>query len=88
MSAPLVTLYYRRECHLCEQMLAEIHVHYGTELEVAAVDVDSDPALKDRYGLQVPVLTGRQGVLCHGRLDPAALEDYLEFCAREGTRPV
>ena len=36
--------------------------------------VDADPALAERYGLRVPVLTDAAGrELCHGRLDPAVL---------------
>ena len=38
------------------------------------VNVDADPALIERYGLRVPVLTDPQGKeLCHGRLDPSVL---------------
>ena len=38
------------------------------------LSVDEDPALAERYGLRVPVLTDAQGAeLCHGRLDPALL---------------
>ena len=38
------------------------------------VDVDSDPALAERYGRLVPVLTAPDGAeLCHYRLDDAAL---------------
>jgi len=39
------------------------------------LDVDSDPELRSRYGDRVPVLTDATGnELCHGRLDPAVLE--------------
>ena len=38
------------------------------------VNVDADPALIERYGLRVPVLTDADGrELCHGRLDAVAL---------------
>ena len=38
------------------------------------VNVDADPALIERYGLRVPVLTDLGGKeLCHGRLDPSVL---------------
>jgi len=38
-------------------------------------DVDADAALVGRYGDRVPVLTDAAGnELCHGRLDPAVLE--------------
>lgn len=74
---PSLTLYYRRDCHLCEQMLAEIHALYDESVEVRLVDVDSEPALKSHYGLKVPVLIGGEQELCHGRLDTSSLEDYL-----------
>lgn len=74
---PSLTLYYRRDCHLCEQMLAEIHVLYDENLDVRLVDVDSDPELVARYGLTVPVLVSGERELCHGRLDRNSLEDYL-----------
>ena len=39
------------------------------------LDVDADAALAARYGDRVPVLTDAAGnELCHGRLDPAVLE--------------
>jgi hypothetical protein len=45
----------------------------GIAFEV--IDVDSDPALEERYGELVPVLTDSTGKeLCHYRLDPAALQ--------------
>lgn len=76
MPAPLI-LYFRRRCHLCEQMLAEIRALYGDALPVALTDVDSDPELQARYGLSVPVLMGRAGIISLGRLDRQALEAYL-----------
>ena len=74
---PSLTLYYRQDCHLCEQMLAEIHALYDDSLEVRLVDVDSAVELKKRYGLKVPVLAGGEREICHGRLDTSSLEEYL-----------
>ena len=76
MNRPL-TLYYRSGCHLCEQMLAEIYALHGDGLQLHLVDVDTDDALQTRYGLQVPVLVGGTAVLSMGKLDWAALEEYL-----------
>ncbi|MGH8397577.1 MAG: glutaredoxin family protein [Gammaproteobacteria bacterium] len=72
-----LTLYYRTGCHLCEQMLAEIYALHGEELPIQLVDVDTDAALKARYGFKVPVLTGGEAILSVGKLDRARLEDYL-----------
>ena len=46
---------------------------FGVSFE--EVDVDTDATLRARYGERVPVLTDAAGKeLCHGRLDPAVLE--------------
>jgi len=73
-----LVLYHRRGCHLCEQMLAAIYGSYGDEVEVELVDVDTDPELKERYGLRVPVLAAGGRVLCEARLDEAALDTYFD----------
>ena len=72
-----LVLYHRRGCHLCEQMLAAIYGTYGDEVEVELVDVDGDAALKERYGLRIPVLAAGSEVICEGRLDEAALDRYF-----------
>ena len=53
---PVLTLYSRFHCHLCQDMLAllqERQADFGFQLEV--VDIDSDPELVKRYGEKVPV---------------------------------
>ena len=53
--------------------MARVLRAFGVAFE--ELDVDADPALAERYGLRVPVLTDAAGnELCHGRLDPAVLE--------------
>ena len=52
-------------------MARTLHAFGVAFVEVA---VDDHPALAERYGLRVPVLTDAAGSeLCHGRLDPALL---------------
>ncbi len=42
------------------------------------IDVDADPALEERYGERVPVLTLEDGTeLCHYHLDEEALKKAL-----------
>lgn len=79
-----LTLYHRPGCHLCEQMLAAIYFLYGEDIEVALVNVDGDPGLKDRYGTRVPVLAAGGQVICEARLDEAALEGYFQRLAGMG----
>lgn len=72
-----LVLYHRPGCHLCEQMLAALYVTYGDEIEVALVDVDSDPTLKERYGTRIPVLAAGERVICEARLDEGAVDAYF-----------
>ncbi|HEX4299431.1 MAG TPA: glutaredoxin family protein [Gammaproteobacteria bacterium] len=72
-----LVLYHRPGCHLCEQMLAALYVTYGDEIEISLVDVDSDPALKQRFGTRIPVLAAEDKVICEARLDEAALDAYF-----------
>jgi hypothetical protein len=69
------TFYYRDGCHLCEEMAAFLFRHWP---QLAAglrwVDVDGDPQLAQRYGLDVPVLTVGGQVVCRHAPDTAALQ--------------
>ncbi len=57
MSAPAFTLYGRKWCHLCDDMLAALEAwRPARDFSVTVVDVDSDPALEAKYDEIVPVL--------------------------------
>jgi Glutaredoxin-like domain (DUF836) len=70
-----LTVVQRRECELCEEMLAALAALAATHslppIEVA--DVDADPELLRRYSLHVPVLLLDGSVVCRHRLDRAEL---------------
>ena len=52
-----VILYTRPGCHLCEEAKAEIHAAgCDGEYLLEEVNIDTDPALKERYGLEIPVI--------------------------------
>ncbi len=73
-----LTLYIRRYCHLCDEMLAALASLRGEfGFDVDAVDVDSDAALEDRFGTLVPVLMHADTELCHYRLDTGKVRAYL-----------
>ena len=74
MSARL-TLVHREGCELCEEMLAELTA-LGRKAALPAIevlDVDGDPELTRRYGLNVPVLLLDGSVVCRHRLDAQEL---------------
>lgn len=56
-ATPLVVLYSRRDCCLCDEALEQIEAARGAaSFELRVVDVDGDPALAERYGHEVPVV--------------------------------
>ena len=74
-----LTLYVRRDCHLCAEMhqaLERVRPRLGFDLEL--VDVDRDRLLAERYGHKVPVLTAAEFEICHYFLDEAELLAWLE----------
>lgn len=75
---PTLTVYSRRHCHLCEEMIAglqDLQARFAFEVEV--VDVDADAVLRKEYGLHVPVLVHEDRELCRHRLEPAGVTAYL-----------
>jgi hypothetical protein len=70
MPAGRLVVHSRSDCGLCDDFIAELAA-LGIAFEVR--DVDEDPVARRRFGLKVPVLTCDGSVVCHGRLDRAAL---------------
>lgn len=67
---PHLVLYGRAWCHLCEDMRAALEpLLAGTGARLDVIDVDSDPALCERYDELVPVLLCDGVELCHYHLD-------------------
>jgi hypothetical protein len=71
----------RRDCELCENMLAELAALARSwalpPLEV--LDVDADAELLRRHGLHVPVLLLDGEVVCRHRLDVPELKRLLRL---------
>jgi glutaredoxin len=71
-----LTLYYREGCHLCETMLQALRgLQPRLGFELALVDVDRDPQLRQRYDEWVPVLCDGERELCHYFLDEGAVRE-------------
>jgi predicted thioredoxin/glutaredoxin len=70
-----LTIVHRQDCELCDQMVAQLNgLARKTPLPpLEVVDVDADPQLQRRYGLNVPVLLLDGTVVCRHRLDAAEL---------------
>jgi len=77
--AARLTLVHRHDCELCETMLVEL-MALARKLNlppIELVDVDSEPQLLRRHGLDVPVLLLDGTVVCRHRLDAAELARLL-----------
>jgi glutaredoxin len=74
-----VTIYTRPGCHLCEEARAAIEPlarEFGAELD--EVNIDEDRELRERYGLDIPVIfIGPRKVAKH-RVNPGQLRRQLE----------
>ena len=52
--APVLVLFQRDDCHLCDLALEVLAAAHSPEFE--SVFIDGDASLEDRYGARVPVL--------------------------------
>jgi hypothetical protein len=83
---------HRRDCELCDEMLAALRA-LGTRVPlppIEVVDVDADPLLQRRHGFDVPVLLLEGAVVCRHRLDGAELVRLLRqipaYCPQADSR--
>ena len=74
-----LTVIHRQDCDLCDEMVSELESlrRKMTLPSVRIVDVDADPELVRRYGLNVPVLLLDGTVVCKHRLDVDELRRLL-----------
>jgi uncharacterized membrane protein len=53
----IVTLYTRKDCHLCEQAKADLEsIQEKYPHRLVEIDIDSDPGLQKKYLVEVPVV--------------------------------
>jgi Glutaredoxin-like domain (DUF836) len=77
--APVVVLYGRDGCHLCEEARAAILALRPAlpPFRLCEVDIESDPALHAAYLERIPVVEVAGGVVSELGLEPAALQRAL-----------
>ncbi len=79
---PTLTVYSRRGCHLCEDLLGELEPLLRQRARLSVVDVDTDASLRERYGVLVPVVCADEQELCHYHLDRPAVLAWLAAQSR------
>ena len=73
-----LTVFSRRGCHLCEDLLAELEPLLRGQATVEVVDIDTDPVLVKRYGVSIPVICAGDRELCRHALDRSAVLRWLD----------
>lgn len=82
-----LTIYSKPGCHLCDDMKALVYrvmaAHAATHtIALDEIDISTDPALLDRYSLEIPVLLIDGKKVAKYRVTEAELIQML--VAREG----
>ena len=79
---PVLTLYGKPGCHLCENARAAVErVRKAYPFELEEVDVSIDPLLYRRYGERIPVLAVDDEELFEFFVDEVALLERLDRVA-------
>jgi glutaredoxin len=75
---PLVTLYSRQNCHLCDVAKERVtDVRSRVRFNLETIDIDTSEDLKERYGERIPVLLVNGEELFAFRVNATVLERKL-----------
>ena len=74
----VLTVYSRPDCHLCEELLAELKPLIAGRARIDIVDISEDESLSKRYGLAIPVLMHADEELSRYRLDRTRLTEFID----------
>ncbi|HEY5611114.1 MAG TPA: glutaredoxin family protein [Thermoanaerobaculia bacterium] len=75
-----IVIYSRRDCHLCDEAKSAIdgaRTRFRLEIDVREVDIDLDPALRERYNDEVPVVFVAGKKAFKIRVDPEQLAERV-----------
>ena len=80
----LLELYTKPGCPLCDELKAELsRARVSVPYELRELDIEQDPALRERFGLSIPVLAIAGRVAFKGRMDARDFEEKFERRVRE-----
>ena len=83
-SRPVVTLYGRDGCHLCDEALAVLRrLERSLGFGVEVVDIEGDEELLGRYVFAIPVIAVGEREVARAPITAATLEDGLRAALAE-----
>ena len=74
---PMIDVYSRRGCHLCEILLGELEPLVQGRARIQVHDVDDREEWREAYGLRVPVVCCDGDEICQYNLDRRAVLDRI-----------
>ncbi len=77
MNLPLLTIYSRHGCHLCELLIEELQPLIRGRAEFEVLDIDSRSDWAGKYGTRIPVVELDGRFLCQYHLDADAVTNAL-----------
>ena len=76
---PRLTVFVRRGCHLCTDMVQALErLRPELGFEYSQVDIDRNPDLRRQYDTRVPVLAAGDTEICYYFLEEQQLRAYIE----------
>ena len=73
-----IVVYTRRGCHLCDVVLDQLQeLRHEFDINVQEIDVDTEGALQESYGEQVPVVMINGKIRFRGRVNEVLLKRML-----------
>jgi hypothetical protein len=74
----VLTVYSRPDCHLCDELVAELEPLVVGRARIDIVDISDDERLAKRFGLLIPVLMHGDEELSRYRLDRSRLTEFID----------
>ena len=74
-----ITIYTRSGCHLCDNAIAVVRQVVGDRAAIELIDIDTDPALVERYTVRVPVIAVDGTEIAEYQIAPEQVEAALAF---------
>ena len=74
---PVLYVYSRRGCHLCEVLVEELLPLVRGRLDVEVRDIDNRADWKKRFDVRIPVVEFEGEIVCQYRLDLPAIDAIL-----------
>lgn len=71
-------MYHREGCHLCEQMVASLfQLQDELGYKIKQIDIDTDSLLREKYAVDIPVVTYQGEVILYHFFDETELRKAL-----------